>query len=96
MWLAATENIVPNIPVPSNLKQKRLTVCFDYFRTTTINKTLLISGYELFRAKMFPIICFWSKRQRHCVLQIKTLTLLAPFLPWSDFFLSVTVLIVKA
>ena len=62
MYFTATENIVLNSPVLSNLKQKRLEVCFGYFRTSTINQTLLILGYELFRAKMFPIICFWSWR----------------------------------
>lgn len=62
MWFTATENLMLNSPVLSSLKLKSLTVCFDYFRTSTINQTLLILGYELFRAKMFPIICFWSKR----------------------------------
>lgn len=62
MWFTASENIALNNPVLSTLKLKRLTVCFDYFRTSTVSQTLLILGYKLFGAKMFPIICFWSKK----------------------------------
>lgn len=36
MWFTATENIALNNPVLSTLKLKRLTVCFDYFRTSTV------------------------------------------------------------
>lgn len=63
MWFTATENIALNNPVLSTLKLKRLTACVDYFRTSTVSQTLLILGYELFGAKMFPIICFWSKNR---------------------------------
>lgn len=75
MWYPVTKTVLNCPGALLTLKLKDLTVCFDYFRISK-NQILPILGYELFRAEMFPIVHFWDRRWRHCVLHMKAPSLL--------------------
>lgn len=75
MWFTVTKTSAQQ-PCSFYSKTEEMTVCFDYFRISKINQILLISGYKLLRAEMFPTIHFWDGRRRQCDLQMKTPSLL--------------------